>query len=59
MGRMGRRQICNTLYIYIYILKIFLTAFFFRKQKKKFFYGSNMGRGTYTETDNWVAAKIS
>ena len=46
-------------------MKIFLTAFFFRKEiyfldgvflEKKIFF---MGRGTYTETDNWVAAKIS
>ena len=55
MGRMGRRQICNT-FIYIYIMKIFLTAFFL--EKKFFLYESNMGRGTYTDTDNWVAAKI-
>ena len=27
--------------------------------RRNFFYESNMGRGTYTETDNWVAAKIS
>ena len=33
MGRMGRRQICNT--FYIYIMKIFLTAFFL---EKKFFF---------------------
>ena len=36
MGRMGRRQICNT--FYIYIMKIFLTAFFFFLEKKNFFY---------------------
>ena len=46
------------IYIYIYIMKIFLTAFFFRKENF-FLYESNMGRGTYTDTDNWVAAKIS
>ena len=59
MGRMGRRQI-----IYIYNENIF-DGVFFRKEnffdgvfflEKKIFL---MGRGTYTETDNWVAAKIS
>ena len=56
MGRMGRRQICNT-FIYLYNENIF-DAVFFRK-RNFFLYESNMGRGTYTDTDNWVAAKIS
>ena len=43
---------------YIYNENIFDGVFFFRKEKI-FLYESKMGRGTYTETDNWVAAKIS
>ena len=34
MGRMGRRQICNTFFL-LYKMKIFLMAFFL---EKKFFY---------------------
>ena len=56
MGRMGRQQICNT-FIYKYNENIFDGVFFFL-EKKIFLYESNMGRGTYTDTDNWVAAKI-
>ena len=38
MGRMGRRQICNTLYIYIYNENIFDGVFFLEKKKEKFFF---------------------
>ena len=42
MGRMGRRQICNTLYIYN---ENIFDGFFFFLEKKNFLYESNMGRG--------------
>ena len=46
------------IYIYIYNENIF-DGVFFLDQENFFLYESNMGRGTYTDTDNWVAAKIS
>ena len=67
MGRMGHR-------LHFYKMKIFLTAFFLEKKYfwlrfflEKFFWRRFflekkiflMGRGTYTETDIWVAEKIS